>query len=100
MEDNKKESEEIKERKSEEIKEKDSEKVKERFEEIKKEIKENKLSIDQLYEWFKEELSRKDTEIQRLKKDNHILFMTALKAKDREYFEKGLKEGTIVRKKE
>ena len=55
---------------------------KKRFEEIEKEVKENKVSIQQLHQWFKEEIDRKDKEIERLKKENHVLFKTALKSRE------------------
>jgi len=69
--------------KSEKIEKENSEerkRIEEKFKEIEKKIKENTIDTPQLYAWFKEEIDRKDKEIQRLKKDNHVLFMTALKA--------------------
>lgn len=74
---------EKKESKAEQIEKENSEerkRIEDRFKEIEKKIKENTIKIPQLYVWFKEEIDRKDKEIQRLKKDNHVLFMTALKA--------------------
>lgn len=55
--------------------------IKKKFKDIDKEIKKDNIDIKQLYQWFKEEIERKDKEIIRLKKDNDILFKTAIKAR-------------------
>jgi hypothetical protein len=61
------------------------------FKEIEKEIKSNSISLEQLYAWFKEEIDRKDKELTRLREENHVLFMTALKAKESQLFSKEMK---------
>jgi len=50
---------------------------------MEKQIEENKVDIKQLHAWFKEEIDRKDKEIERLKKENDVLFKTALRAQDK-----------------
>lgn len=64
-----------------ESKEEDRIKLLERFKQIEEQIKNDSIDINQLYSWFKEEIERKDNEIARLKKDNDVLFRTALKAR-------------------
>ena len=61
------------------------EKIKEKFKKIEDEINDNSLSKEQLLEWFKEEITRKDEIIQKLKKDNKILFNTAIRSNNREF---------------
>jgi hypothetical protein len=53
------------------------------FREIEEKLKQDSITKDQLYEWFKEEIDRKDAIIDKLKKDNHVLFKTALKANEK-----------------
>jgi len=66
-----------------EIRGEERQKIEQKFKEIEKKIKEDDISTSQLYEWFKEEIDRKDKEIEILRKDNHALFMTAIKANQR-----------------
>ncbi len=54
--------------------------IEKKFLKIEQDLKNDDISKAQLYEWFKEEIERKDKDIERLKKENHVLFMTALKA--------------------
>lgn len=69
-------------KKNKEKEAKDSKKVFNKFNELEKEIAKNKISIPQLHAWFKEEIERKDKEIQRLKKENDVLFRTAMKSRE------------------
>jgi predicted nuclease with TOPRIM domain len=61
---------------------KEKNRLKKKFKELETQIKKNEISKSQLYEWFKEEIERKDSEIEKLKKDNHVLFMTALRSRE------------------
>jgi hypothetical protein len=54
------------------------------FEEIEKEINENSISKEKIFEWFKEELERKDKIIKELRENNEILFNTAVRYNERE----------------
>jgi hypothetical protein len=53
-----------------------------KFKEIESNLKKDTISKKQLYEWFKEEIERKDKEVERLKKENHILFLTAMRSRE------------------
>ncbi|MFT4343356.1 MAG: hypothetical protein ACMXYE_01265 [Candidatus Woesearchaeota archaeon] len=53
------------------------------YKEIEKELQKDTISKETLYQWFKEELQRKDDEIAKLKNANNVLFKTALKANER-----------------
>lgn len=63
------------------MKEKEIEK---KFEEIQKEINEDTISKEQIFAWFKEEIERKDKIIEELRKNNEILFNTAVRYNERE----------------
>ena len=63
-----------------EQKNENSKRFEERYATIEQEIKDSKVSIDDLYSWFKKEIERKETEIRRLKTENDLLFNTAVKA--------------------
>ena len=71
-----------------------------KYKEIEEQLRDNKVSTEQLYTWFKEEIERKDKEIERLKNDNHILFMTALKARQSQFDELALKHSTKSEKQQ
>jgi len=50
-----------------------------KFKEIEKQVKEHKIDPQQLFDWYKEELERKEKQITALRKDNEVLFKTAFK---------------------
>ncbi len=75
----------IKKSQSNEIASEQKSKIAIEFERIEKEIEENSLSKEQLFEWFREEITRKDVLIAKLKKDNAVLFNTAMRSSDREF---------------
>ncbi|MCB9359361.1 hypothetical protein H6503_05500 [Candidatus Woesearchaeota archaeon] len=69
---------------SEDMKKKDSDSARRMtIADMEKEIKSNTVSIEQLHQWFKEQIERRDAEIEQLKKDNEILFNTAMKANEK-----------------
>ena len=61
----------------------DMEAVASAFEDIKEEMKTSSVSKEQLHAWFKEEIDRKDKIIADLKKENSLLFRTAMRANER-----------------
>jgi len=69
------------------------------FKEIEGQLKQGEISKEQLYSWFKEEIERKDKEIERLKKDNHLLFMTALRANENKIAQSLTKSGTPAKRR-
>jgi len=54
------------------------------FKRIEKEIDDNILTKEQLFKWFKEEIKRKDDIIDKLRKDNKLLFNTAMRTNDKD----------------
>lgn len=59
-------------------------KIQKEFERIKKELEEDTLSKEQLFQWYKEEIERRDAIIDKLKLNNEILFNTAMRSNDRD----------------
>lgn len=59
--------------------------LEQKYKELEEQIKADKVSVPQIYAWFKEELERKEKEIQQLKNDNMLLFNTAMKAREHEF---------------
>lgn len=53
------------------------------FKEMREALDAPAVSKDQLYVWFKEEIDRKDKLIAELKKENALLFRTAMRANER-----------------
>lgn len=62
----------------------EKEKLVKELEKIKKEIDNNTITKEQLFNWYKEEIQRKDELISKLRKDNELLFKTAMKSNERE----------------